>query len=580
MTQPANAETVFGAFDGRMLTRSDATHTLRQRGDDFWICDRGRARRARAARRARDRAAPSADLLAGDGQAARARAARVRVAHGRAALHPARGGVPASARRRGGRPRPDAGTRPASPATPRTASPSGTRTASSTPASPSSASPARRATARARARARERRAARSRPASPRRRGRHDRASRGSSITARSPRCAANATAYGSSGTSRGREVERVRLRLSSRRRSERDAGAVPAVAARPRAARRHDHVRACRATPPASSGPDGMARVSGREYNAMSRVALLSARRDVVPVVPRAAPAAGRAAQPREWADDQLAPAWTATTHVPAATTELAANLTEHTHHAAGSSGSRCYNCHMPHTTYGLLKAMRSHQISSPDAGTQRAHRAAQRLQPVPPRPPVAMDGRAAAAALRHRAARAATPRSAARCLGALDARRRRGAARAARRGVSAGAARSAAPGDDAAMLLGVLLDDPYDAVRIVAARSLRRIPGFAGFEYDSTPAPDSRPSASERVFALLEQRRAERAKAGARPELLLGADGAFDRRRLAELLGARDDRPDQPARMTLRAWGAFRLRAGVGSAQRCRISSGRVRSR
>lgn len=42
------------------------------------------------------------------------------------------------------------------------------------------------------------------------------------------------------------------------------------------------------------------------------------------------------------------------------------AKLTAHTHHAAGSEGSSCYNCHMPRTIYGLLKATRSHQISSP----------------------------------------------------------------------------------------------------------------------------------------------------------------------------------------------------------------------
>ena len=43
-------------------------------------------------------------------------------------------------------------------------------------------------------------------------------------------------------------------------------------------------------------------------------------------------------------------------------------DLTAHTHHAATSSGSQCYNCHMPHTTYGLVKAIRSHTISSPSA--------------------------------------------------------------------------------------------------------------------------------------------------------------------------------------------------------------------
>ncbi len=40
--------------------------------------------------------------------------------------------------------------------------------------------------------------------------------------------------------------------------------------------------------------------------------------------------------------------------------------LARHTHHATDSSGSRCYNCHMPHTSYALLKGIRSHRIDSP----------------------------------------------------------------------------------------------------------------------------------------------------------------------------------------------------------------------
>ena len=32
-----------------------------------------------------------------------------------------------------------------------------------------------------------------------------------------------------------------------------------------------------------------------------------------------------------------------------------ARGLERHTHHEPGSSGSRCYNCYAPHTTYGLL---------------------------------------------------------------------------------------------------------------------------------------------------------------------------------------------------------------------------------
>jgi hypothetical protein len=34
--------------------------------------------------------------------------------------------------------------------------------------------------------------------------------------------------------------------------------------------------------------------------------------------------------------------------------------VTAHTHHASNSSGNECYNCHMPHTTYGVLSAIRS----------------------------------------------------------------------------------------------------------------------------------------------------------------------------------------------------------------------------
>jgi predicted CXXCH cytochrome family protein len=40
--------------------------------------------------------------------------------------------------------------------------------------------------------------------------------------------------------------------------------------------------------------------------------------------------------------------------------------LEEHTHHSATSSGSLCYNCHMPHTSYALFKGIRSHRIDSP----------------------------------------------------------------------------------------------------------------------------------------------------------------------------------------------------------------------
>ena len=37
-----------------------------------------------------------------------------------------------------------------------------------------------------------------------------------------------------------------------------------------------------------------------------------------------------------------------------------------YTFHKAASSGSRCYNCHMPYTSYALLGAARAHRVDSP----------------------------------------------------------------------------------------------------------------------------------------------------------------------------------------------------------------------
>jgi protein-arginine kinase activator protein McsA len=46
-------------------------------------------------------------------------------------------------------------------------------------------------------------------------------------------------------------------------------------------------------------------------------------------------------------------------------------SLGEHTHHAETSEGSRCYNCHMPHTSFALMGAIRSHRIDSPSVANE-----------------------------------------------------------------------------------------------------------------------------------------------------------------------------------------------------------------
>jgi predicted CXXCH cytochrome family protein len=57
---------------------------------------------------------------------------------------------------------------------------------------------------------------------------------------------------------------------------------------------------------------------------------------------------------------------------------EFRQRLADHTHHAADSSGSLCYNCHMPYQVYSLLTTHRSHRISIPKVkdslGTGKPH--------------------------------------------------------------------------------------------------------------------------------------------------------------------------------------------------------------
>lgn len=121
--------------------------------------------------------------------------------------------------------------------------------------------------------------------------------------------------------------------------------------------------------------PDGMVRVTGREYHGV-----------------RASPcfAGGNfgclschalhkpAADPRslhEWRNAQLKHfdqrnGRCLQCHQPLREAEA---LQAHTRHRAISSGAECVNCHMPHTAYGLGKAARSHQITNPDVAADLA---------------------------------------------------------------------------------------------------------------------------------------------------------------------------------------------------------------
>jgi predicted CXXCH cytochrome family protein len=205
-----------------------------------------------------------------------------------------------------------------------------------------------------------------------------------------------------------------------------------------------------------------------------------------------------------------------------------------HTHHRPGSLGSACLGCHMPKTTYALLKTIRSHRIDSPDVSAaawserpnacnlchldRRQSWAAAQLHdwygqtpiPAPQDSASSFDSESLGAGAEWLLAGDAGERAiAAAALGSAEGHATTGTAW-------------------EAPLLARALDDPYAAVRIVAYRSLRTLPGFQDLAYDPIAPPALRSRAAETVLRRWEK----------------STGTQFDRRAADGLAGARNDRP------------------------------------
>jgi hypothetical protein len=297
--------------------------------------------------------------------------------------------------------------------------------------------------------------------------------------------------------------------------------------------------------------PDGMLRVVGREYNGLldtpcftrGPMSCLSChlmhRRDDDPRPIGA------------WADDQLKPGMRSSPACVQCHGEYGSRdrIESHTHHRAESSGSHCYNCHMPYTTYGLLKAVRSHTVDSPDARTtletgrpnacNQCHLdrslgwTAERLEAWygMPAPELGAEERSVAASVQWLLRGDAGQRALAAWTAGWEE------------------AQAASGTGWIAPHLARLLNDPYDAVRYIAARSLRTLPGFAQFDYDFVGPETERAAAVRRA---IERWRALGGRRGPReaPEapadpgaVLLRVDGSLDDGAARELLARRDDR-------------------------------------
>ncbi len=222
---------------------------------------------------------------------------------------------------------------------------------------------------------------------------------------------------------------------------------------------------------------------------------------------------------------------------------DVARDVSAHTHHAPESAGSRCYDCHMPRTTWGLLGAMRAHRITSPNAAEgvdtgrpnacnlchldKSVSAVAEALhawygQPLPsgPQPaPQAMPSDVAAAVVWTLRGDGVQRAIAAWHLGWPTA---------------------IATSDAwwAPVVLARALNDPYAAVRYTAWRSLRAHEGFTDFSFDYAGDGAAHDAARARVLQTFAQ------PAGRSAPAALILESGPDLGRLGALEVLRDTRP------------------------------------
>jgi predicted CXXCH cytochrome family protein len=279
---------------------------------------------------------------------------------------------------------------------------------------------------------------------------------------------------------------------------------------------------------------DGMVRVSGREYSAMIESACYQ--RGTLTCL-------SCHSMHESHPDDQLAAGMDGDGACLQCHAGFRAGQGEHTRHAPGSTGSRCVNCHMPHTVYGLLKGIRSHWIDSPtvasslETGRPNACNlchldrtlawTADRLESWygQAKPALGEDERRYSAALLWLLKGEAGQRALlAWSFGWAPAQETSG------RGWLA-------------PYLAHLLEDPYAAVRYIAARSLRTLPEYASVPYDFIDPPEARATARRRAMDVWFDLPAERVDRHGESVLIDAAGNPLDPV-IARLARQRDDRP------------------------------------
>ena len=280
---------------------------------------------------------------------------------------------------------------------------------------------------------------------------------------------------------------------------------------------------------------DGTMRIAGREYSAMDDSACFKSG--------KLSCISCHSMHGYEEADDQLAPEMRGRNACLQCHAAFRTDVSAHTHHSPESVGSDCYNCHMPHTSYGLLQATRSHRIDSPtasmsaDGGKPNACNLCHQDKPLQwtsqflsswygqESVTLAEDDQQVALSLRMLLRGDAVQRS----VVAWNYGWR--------------PAQQASPGTWQVPFLALLLIDPYAAVRSTAYGSLRTYPGFADFQYDFLAAPEQRAAAMRAV--ITKWRSSLPPDASWDPEsVLLDTAGGMRIESVRPLVESRDDRP------------------------------------
>jgi hypothetical protein len=289
---------------------------------------------------------------------------------------------------------------------------------------------------------------------------------------------------------------------------------------------------------------DGMIRVTGREANGVQESPCFKGGNFSCISCHEMHPTATTSRALATWArSDQLAPRMESDQACLQCHQAMSSRLTSHTHHEADSAGSRCYNCHMPHTTFGLLHAMRSHQISSPnvreslDYGRPNACNlchlnetlswTADKLhawyqQPVPE---LAEDDRNLSAAVQW--------------LVKGDAGQRALLAW----GMGWEPAQKVSGRDWLYPFLSYSLLDPYGAVRFNAWKALQTLPGFGDFQFVYTADPETLNEGAQQSYQKWWSE-VRRTNPNFDPKTALDSEGRFQHDVFGRLRRERDDKP------------------------------------